>query len=86
VSVIAPVADPSPAARERIFFRLGENGAMGTDGLQWILYRRSARTDPHAPWQGFDWSPVSFVRSTKVVLVRCMREKALDLSAEGRTA
>jgi hypothetical protein len=86
VSVIAPVADPSPAARERIFFRLGENGAMGTVDLQWILYRRSTRKDPRAPWQGLDWSPVSFVRSTKVVLVRCMREKGLDLSPEGRTA
>ena len=34
---------------------------------------------PRAPWQGFDWNAVSFVRSTKEILGRCIREKGLDL-------
>ena len=58
-----------PASRERIFLRLGEDGALGADDHQWILYRGD--------------SPVSFVRSTKAVLVRCIREKGIELSAEG---
>ena len=27
---------------------------------------------PRAPWQGFDWNAVSFVRSTKEILGRCI--------------
>jgi hypothetical protein len=43
--------------------------AFGADGLQWILYHRrkpSGRTG---------WMAVSFVRSTRDILERCMREK-----------
>jgi len=78
--------NPLPAARERIFLRLGDSGALGADGLQWILYRRASRKIPRAPWQGLDWSPISFVRSAKAILERCIREKGLDLSAESRAA
>jgi hypothetical protein len=43
--------------------------SVTTDGLQWIL--RIRRTQKGQPvWQG-----VSFVRSTKDILARCMREK-----------
>jgi hypothetical protein len=42
--------------------------ALGSDGLQWILYRR--RSEEDGGWKG-----VSFVRSTRAVLARCMREK-----------
>ena len=58
-----------PAVRERIFLRLGENCALGADDHQWILYRRE--------------SPVSFVRSSKAVLISCIREKGIEVSAEG---
>ena len=45
--------------------------ALATDGVQWILQRRrSARGRP-------SWRPVSFVRSTRAVLARCMREKGI---------
>jgi hypothetical protein len=39
--------------------------ALASDGLQWILQRRS----------GAQWHGVFFVRSTKDILARCMREK-----------
>ena len=58
-----------PADRERIFLRLGENGTLGADDHQWILYRGE--------------SPISFVRSTKALLVRCIREKGIEVSAKG---
>ena len=68
-SAISQHPNPLPATRERICLRLGENGALGADDHQWILYRGE--------------SPVSFVRSSKAVLVRCIREKGIELSAEG---
>jgi hypothetical protein len=56
----------------RTFLQLGPNAALGADEHQWILYRAG--------------QPVSYVRSTKAVLVRCIREKGIELSAEGRAA
>jgi hypothetical protein len=41
---------------------------LAADDLQWILYRR--RSEKRGGWKG-----VSFVRSTKTILARCMREK-----------
>jgi hypothetical protein len=41
--------------------------SVATDGLQWILQKR--RKGKH-PWYG-----VSFVRSTRDILARCMKEK-----------
>jgi hypothetical protein len=55
---------------DRLFATAGD-WAVGADELQWILYcRRSLR---HGGWKA-----VSFVRSTKEILARCMREKGTD--------
>jgi hypothetical protein len=43
-------------------FRVSGNWALASDGLQWVLQRRG----------GGRWNAVSFVRSTKAVLTRCM--------------
>ena len=43
--------------------------ALGADELQWILYRRRSRE--RGGWQG-----VSFVRSERAILERCMRGRA----------
>ena len=56
----------------RTFLLLGPNAALGADEHQWILYRAE--------------QPVSYVRSTKAVLVRCIREKSIELSVEGKAA
>ena len=56
----------------RTFLQLGSNAALGADEHQWILYRAE--------------QPVSYVRSTKAVLVRCIREKSIELSVEGKAA
>ena len=37
-----------------------------------------------APLSSRDWQGISFVRSAKAILVRCIREKGIELSAEGR--
>ena len=51
---------------DRVFLRLGPNGVLGADEHQWILYRAG--------------NAVSFVRSTKLILARCIREKGIELS------
>jgi hypothetical protein len=42
---------------DRIFLRLGVNGALGADELQWILYR-AQRQGPLAPLSPRDWRGV----------------------------
>jgi hypothetical protein len=49
-------------------FAISGNWALATDGVQWILQRR--RQTNGSP----SWRPVAFVRSTAIILVRCMRE------------
>jgi hypothetical protein len=39
--------------------------ALSSDGIQWILQKR----------KGNAWEGLSYVRSTKEILARCMREK-----------
>jgi len=46
-------------------FAISGRWALAADRLQWMLQRRS----------GQGWQSVSFVSSTRDVLVRCMREK-----------
>ena len=45
-------------------FAVSGDWALGADNLQWILYRRKAKTG---------WRAVSFVASTRQVLERCIR-------------
>jgi hypothetical protein len=59
---------------DRVFATAGD-WALASDGLQWMLMRR---------YKGGKWHALSFVRSTRDVLARCMREKGTDnvLAAE----
>jgi hypothetical protein len=56
---------------DRVFREAG-NWALASDGVQWMLVKRHVRKD------GDSWDPVSFVRSTKFILARCMREKGVE--------
>ena len=53
---------------DRVFLRLGPNGADGADEHQWILYRSG--------------NAVSFVHSTKLILARSIREKRTGVSRD----
>jgi hypothetical protein len=55
---------------DRVFAMAGD-WALASDGIQWMLMRRRTNT-----FTG--WSPVSFVRSTRDILARCMAEKGVD--------
>jgi hypothetical protein len=54
---------------DRVFATAGD-WALASDGVQWMLMRRQPNS-----YSG--WKPVSFVRSTRDVLARCMREKGV---------
>lgn len=58
-----------------IFLRLGDDGALGADDLQWILYKRVLPVPMGAPLRNNDWRPISFISSTKAILMRCIRER-----------
>jgi hypothetical protein len=47
--------------------------SVASDGLQWILCKRRGRADRRTGQP--QWDGVSFVRSTRDILARCMREK-----------
>ena len=65
--------------------RLGPDVALGTDGLQWIIYRAQAG-GKRVEWQGRKWQPVGYIHSSKRALVACIAAKGLKLSAAGRAA
>lgn len=52
---------------DRVFATSGD-WALASDGMQWILMRH----------RGGQWRALSFVRSDKEVLARCMREKGVE--------
>ncbi|MGA7453737.1 MAG: hypothetical protein WBW73_21500 [Rhodoplanes sp.] len=51
---------------DRLFTTSGD-WALASDGIQWSLQRRKSA----------GWNPVSFVRSSRDILARCMREKGV---------
>jgi hypothetical protein len=67
---------------DAIFLRLGDNGALGTDGLQWVLHKpvRRIPPPPGAPLVSKDWRPVAYVHSTRAILVRCMERAGINLT------
>jgi hypothetical protein len=65
--------------------RLGPDVALGTDGLQWIIYRAHAG-GKRVEWQGKKWQPVGYIHSDKRALIACIEAKGLKLSAAGRAA
>jgi hypothetical protein len=67
---IAVTPEQPARAADRIFLKLGPNTRLGADEHQWILYRAG--------------QPVSYVRSTKAILVSGIREKGIKPSAEGK--
>jgi hypothetical protein len=70
--------------QDRLFLSLNERYALGCDDLQWMLYRANCH-DPSMT-KITDWRPISFVRSTKAILLRCIREKGCKPSREAQAA
>ena len=72
---------------DRIFLRLGADAALGADSLQWILYKAVRNDIPlDDELRARDWRAVSYISSTKTILLRCIREKSLSMTREGARA
>jgi hypothetical protein len=63
---------------DRMVLRLSANWAVLADDRQWMLCRRRKN--------GKSWDAVSFVASTKAVLMRCIHEKDAVVDPEGQAA
>ena len=62
--------------KDRLVLRLSDGWAVRADELQWILCRRRRNR----------WDAISFVATTKAILLRCIREKGAVVDAEGQAA
>jgi hypothetical protein len=65
---------------DRIFLRLDDKFALGADDLQWLVCRAHQRKN------GLTWDPISFVRSTKAILLRCIREAGCKPTEQAQLA
>ena len=72
---------------DRMVIRLSENWAVLADDLQWILAKAQKqgpgrrKPDPPVRWRG-----LSYIASTKVILLRCVREKGAVVDPDGSRA
>jgi hypothetical protein len=62
---------------DRMVLRLSATWAMLADDRQWMLCRR--RTNANSGWK-----PLSYVASSKAVLLRCIGEKGTVVDAQGQ--
>jgi hypothetical protein len=65
--------------------RLGPNCALGTDGIQWIVYKRRGGNSGLV-WQDARWEAVGFIHSSKRALIDCIAARGLKLSPAGKAA
>ena len=63
---------------EHMVLRLSETWTVLADDRQWMLCRRRKNRK--------SWDAVSFVASTKAVLMRCIHEKTAAVDPEGQAA
>ena len=63
---------------DRMVLRLSANWAVLADDRQWMLCKRRKNRK--------SWDAVSFVASTKAVLLRCVHEKDAVVDPEGQAA
>jgi hypothetical protein len=63
----------------RMVLRLSADWAVLADDRQWMLCRRRKNANS-------GWKPLSYVASSKAVLLRCLREKGAVVDAQGQAA
>ena len=59
-------------------FELSDGWALGCDRLQWMVMSARNRRGER------EWQPVSFIVSTKEILLRCIRENGCIPTPEGQ--
>jgi hypothetical protein len=72
---------------DRFLVEISEGWALGYDKLQWILLKREkSRRQGGKSYPTFRWRAVSFIASTKEVLLRVVAEKGIQPTPEGWAA
>lgn len=74
---------PPTAGEDRPFLQLNDDWRLAYDALQFILQRRTSFDRRRGVW---NWKGVSFVHRTTAVLLRCIREKGVEVTPEARAA
>ena len=74
-TVSSSLRDRGASQGNRLLFEIAPGWAIGCDRLQWMLIRQRSA--------GF-WYPVSFVATERRILERCIREKGVPMTHEGR--
>ena len=64
---------------DRMVLRLSADWAVLADDQQWMLCKRRKNANS-------GWKPLSYVASSKAVLLRCLREKGAVVDAQGQAA
>ncbi len=68
----------SSESKDQIIFQLSDISALGYDRLQWMVMKARNRRGQR------EWRPVSFVISTKAVLLRCIAENGAQPTPEAQ--
>ena len=63
---------------DKMVMQLGSRVALGADDNQWLLLTAAGKAGR--------WKAVGFVRSSKQIVLRLIRERGLELSEEGGAA
>ena len=72
---------------DRFLFEISEGWALGYDKLQWIILKREkSRRQGENSHPTLRWRAVSFIASTKEVLLRVVAEKGIQPTPEGWAA
>jgi hypothetical protein len=74
----------TPRESATMIERLGPRCAIGTDGMQWMVYR--AGKGASINWDGQQWASDGFIHSDKQALIDCLKVKGLELSPHGQAA
>ena len=64
---------------DRMVLRLSANWAVLADNQQWMVCKRRKNANS-------GWKPLSYVASSKAVLLRCIGEKGAVVDAQGQAA
>jgi hypothetical protein len=64
---------------DRMVLRLSANWAVLADNQQWMVCKRRTKANS-------GWKPLSYVASSKAVLLRCLHEKSATVDAQGQAA
>ena len=68
---------------DRLVLRLSDDWAILADRNQWMVAKWMRSRSPEIGKEGY-WKPLSYVGSTKTVLLRCCRENGAPVTPQAK--